>query len=326
MSLLRKSSLRGSTDEEFRLPPSLRPAKGDLASEGICETPFDERLISSRKSEWMICGYPECRGGRAVPWRNRRRPIFEDAWGCSKYCLLEMVHAAVRRECGATHASIDAASHTHRIPLGLVLLAQGWITQAQLQSALDAHRIGGGRIGECLLLQGGIQQKYITRGLGVQWACPVLSTAGLDAKEMALVMPKLFLDEFGVVPVRTVNNRSLYIGFESSLDASVAFALEQMTSLKVKNGILSTEEVASARNQLMKADYVSVVSETIADVNLLGSRITTVLQREQPVRSRLVRVHQYAWLRLWMEEATLRGLGTLPRGREDMRDYIYKLI
>ena len=34
-------------------------------------------------------------------------------------------------------------SHRHRIPLGLVMLEQGWITSGQLRQALDAQKVAG---------------------------------------------------------------------------------------------------------------------------------------------------------------------------------------
>lgn len=325
MPLLTRSSLRALKKGEIGLHSVLNPGTGYLPSKGISAISSEEKPTPPGKPDWRLCGNQKCRTSRPMPWRNRR-PIFEDAWGCSRHCLLEMVRAAVRRECREAYASLNGVSHTHRVPLGLVLLAQGWITHAQLQSALDAQRLGGGRIGECLVLQSGIEQAQITRGLGVQWGCPVLNATGLDATQMALVMPKLFTEQFGVVPIRVAGDRFLYLGFESSLDASLAFSLEQMTALKIENGILSAEEIAFAKNQLMKADHVPVISETIAEVNLLDSRIAAILQHQQPARSRLVRVHQYFWLRLWLEEATFRGVGALPRHVEDMQDYVFELL
>jgi hypothetical protein len=273
----------------------------------------------------IMCGSKECSGTRPMPWRNRRRPIFEGLWGCSKRCLLDMVRAAVRREYGEISTTADGAPHRHRVPLGLVLLAQGWITQSQLQRALDAQRSGGGRIGERLVAQGGIEHDHITRGLSVQWGCPVLTTAGFDAREMALTMPKLFVEEFGVLPVRTAGARILYLGFEDHLDASLALGLERMTNLKVGSGLLIRSDIQSARANLAKARDVPAKFETMAEPDLLGIKIATLLEDEQPAHAQLVRMHQYFWLRLWLEEGTMRGVGTLPRSSEDMKDYIFSV-
>ena len=68
------------------------------------------------------------------------------------------------------------------MPLGLVLLAQGWITHPQLQAALEAQKASGqGRIGDWLQQSCGLPEERVTRGLGVQWSCPVLALDGLLA-------------------------------------------------------------------------------------------------------------------------------------------------
>ena len=81
--------------------------------------------------------------GWAMPWRNRRRPIFEGQWGCGGRCVLAMVQAAVRRELGDTQYLPRRLRIGIRVPLGLVMLAQGWITHPQLQRALAAQRESG---------------------------------------------------------------------------------------------------------------------------------------------------------------------------------------
>ena len=67
-------------------------------------------------------------------------------------------------------------THHHRIPLGLLMLEQGWITRAQLREALDARRRPG-RAGWVigLMQQHATDEAMVTRALALQWSCPVLS-------------------------------------------------------------------------------------------------------------------------------------------------------
>jgi hypothetical protein len=52
-------------------------------------------------------------------------------------------------------------NHRHRIPLGLVMLEQGWITSGQLRQALDAQRgAGAGRLGQWLAHQQGVSERW----------------------------------------------------------------------------------------------------------------------------------------------------------------------
>ena len=135
--------------------------------------------------------------------------------------------------------------------LGLLMLAQGWITHPQLQKALAAQRESGtGRIGEWLMSECGLEAEQIVRGLSMQWGCPVLTTEGFSPEAMALVMPKIFVEEFGLLPMRVAGSRILYLGFADRLDASAAFATEQMTELKVESGVV---EGGSVRGCAKKA-------------------------------------------------------------------------
>ncbi len=132
------------------------------------------------------------------------------------------------------------APHRHRVPLGLLMLAQGWITPPQLRHALEAQRQNGtGRIGEWLIAECGLETEQITRGLSMQWNCPVLSADGFSPEAMALVMPGIFVEQFGMLPLRIAGGRILYLAFEDGLDASAALAVEQMTGLKCESGILN---------------------------------------------------------------------------------------
>jgi hypothetical protein len=269
------------------------------------------------------CGNADCAGGWTRRWRNRRRPIFECEWGCSGRCVLAMVQAAARREFGEGDAT-SAATHRHRVPLGLVMLAQGWITHPQLQRALAAQRESGtGRIGDWLMSECGLEAEQITRGLGIQWGCPVLTTDGFSPEAMALVMPKMFVDTFKLLPLRVAGSRILYLGFSDRLDASAAFATEKMTELTVESGVVEGIQFEAARNRLLACDGVEMKLEAAEDSDAMAARITAILEQKQPIASRLVRMHQFYWLRLWLESGAIGRAGRLPVQSEDMMDYVF---
>jgi hypothetical protein len=137
------------------------------------------------------------------------------------------------------------------------------------------------------------------------------------------VMPKRFVQEFALVPLRVAGSRLLYLGCEDRLNASVAYAVEQMSALRVESGLVEGAELRAARLRLLAADAVPVTLEAAADVDVLAARITAVLENKQPIATRLVRLHQYFWLRLWLENGTAGSAGSLPRSAEDMQDYVF---
>lgn len=272
-----------------------------------------------------LCGNPECSGGWTAPWRSRRRPVFEDRWGCSGRCVLAMVRAAIRRE-SSEGAELSANPHRHRVPLGLTLLAQGWITQEQLRKALDAQREHGhGRVGDWLVSECGVEAERITRGLSVQWGCPVLTADGFAPEVMAKVMPRIFVEKFGMLPLRVAGSRILYLGFENRMDASLAFAVEQMAALQVQSGLVDGMQFATLRERLLHCEGIEATLDSADDADALAARITAVLEHKQPIASRLVRVHQYLWFRMWLEPSSVGRAGNLPDSHEDMLDYVFSL-
>jgi hypothetical protein len=296
-----------------------RPSKQGLGLNGM-GLPASLAHTPARR----LCGSVECMSGWTTPWRNRRRPIFEAQWGCSGRCVLAMVRAAVRREAGNGGEFETATPHRHRVPMGLLMLAQGWITHAQLRKALEMQRESGtGRIGDWLVSQCHVDTEHITRALSMQWGCPVLKTEGFSPEEMALVMPKLFVERFGMLPIRVAGSRILYLGFADRLNASIALALEQMTGLKVESGGVDGTQLEMARKRLLACDAVEVKLETAGDKDGMAARITAILEQKQPIASRLVRFQEHYWLRLWLESGALGKTGSVPVRAEDVKDYLF---
>jgi len=239
--------------------------------------------------------------------------------------MQSIIRGAIRRERGdVTIMAGETTPHRHRVPLGLVMLAQGWITQPQLRKALDAQRFANeGRIGDWLVQECGVSREQVTRGLSVQWSCPVLPMDGFAPGAMALTMPRLFVEEFGLLPLRVAGSRILYLAFKDHLDAASAFAIEQMSGLKVESGLVGEPQFDTARARLLDSDFVSAKMVTVSDQETLTVKISKILEHAQPVGSRLVRIHQHYWLRTWLEAGAYSGVGSLPATGEDVIDTIF---
>jgi hypothetical protein len=68
---------------------------------------------------------------------------------------------------------------------------------------------------------------------------------------------------------------------------------------------------------------VEMKLEAAADEDAMAGRITAILEQKQPIASRLVRLHQYYWLRMWMESGALGRAGNLPVTSEDVKDHVF---
>jgi hypothetical protein len=212
MPLLRSAGNRRTAES-----PALELRTGDVA-DGLAAEIGQENLpaFAARpaRSGWLeTCANPDCRSGWLHLLRSRSAPVFEGGWNCSAACTRVRVAAAVRRELEGRIASPDA--HRHRVPLGLTMMEQGWITPGQLRRALEAQRsAGGGRVGHWLMRQQGVSEKLVTRALGLQWSCPVLPLDFHDAESLTVLLPRLFVDAFGAFPLRVAAGKLLYLGFE----------------------------------------------------------------------------------------------------------------
>jgi len=272
-----------------------------------------------------ICANPGCASGWLRLWRGRQGPVFEGGWLCGPRCTEAMVRAAVARELEGQDPA--PALHRHRVPLGLLLLSQGAITRAQLRAALARQKISGGRLGMWLEREHGVAERAITRALGVQWGCPVLTVENHSPERVAALVPRLFVDAFGFLPLRVAGSALLYVGFEDRIDRCVGLAIERMTGLKVEAGMVDGRAFAAAHRRMLAAAFPPARMVEAEGVDSLGAAFARIVEEVRPVEARLVRMRDYLWLRLWRrfegDAARAVGFAGFPAGPvEDVLGWI----
>jgi hypothetical protein len=281
-------------------------AKGTGTGETGHETRSGEQA-RRRPGLFETCANPDCNSGWLHLRRSRNSPLFEGGWTCSVECTRARVQFAVTRELSG-HGRARVV-HRHRIPLGLLMMERGWISQDQLRRALDAQKAAGtGRLGQWLIRQGAVSEAVVTRALGLQWSCPVLPLEPQDAASMTAVMPRLFVDAYGTLPLRVSAGRILYLGFEGSLDPVLALAVSRMTGLHVESGIVQEAYFRSAHARMLEAKFPSVELVEAVSQPAAAYALASAVERARPIASRLVRLHDCLWLRMWSKTC----IGPLP--------------
>lgn len=256
-------------------------------------------LDASRLGLFTTCANPNCNSGWLRLWRGRSTPIFESGWCCSPACTTAQVQSALRRELEMQGNAEQ--THRHRIPLGLTMLEQGWITKDQLRAALEAQKAaGGGRIGQWLVRLHGVSEQLVTRALSLQWSCPVLGLEFHDVEVMAALLPRLFVDAFDALPLRVAAGKILYLGFEDCLDPVLALAVERMTGLHVESGLVQDSVFRPAHARMLRTKFPPVELIEACTEAVLAQVLARRIERAKPVEARLVRMHDCLWLRLWM--------------------------
>jgi hypothetical protein len=273
------------------------PSPNALSSGRAPAEPWLNRSGINRPRLFETCANPGCDSGWLHLWRSRSVPIFEGGWNCSAACTAARVAAAVRRELDGRGSMQQ--SHRHRIPLGLVMLEQGWITSGQLRQALDAQKgAGAGRLGHWLVRQQGVSEHLVTRALGLQWSCPVLPMELHDAEALTVLVPRLFVDAFGALPLRVAAGKLLYLGFEDRLDPVLALVVERMTGLRVESGLVQGSLFRPAHTRMLSARFPAVELIEASSEPALVHALTKSIEKARPVESQLVRVHDCLWLRM----------------------------
>ncbi len=244
------------------------------------------------------CANVQCGSGWLRLWRSRETPVFEGGWCCSAPCTRVRVEAALRREMDARGAAREI--YRHRIPLGLAMLEQGWITPVELRTALAAQRTAGsGKLGEWLVRQSSSSEELVTRALGLQWGCPVLSMEFHNPEDLTALLPRLFIDAFGALPLRVAAGKILYLGFEDRVDQALALAAERMTGLHAEAGLVQGSLFRPAHARALESSFPSVELIEAPTEHALAAALAKALEESRPVEARLVRIHDCIWLRIW---------------------------
>jgi hypothetical protein len=207
--------------------------------------------------------------------------------------------------------------HRHRIPLGLAMLEQGWITQQDLRAALAVQRAAGsGKLGHWLVRHERVSEELVTRALGLQWGCPVLGMEFHNPEGLTALVPRLFVDAFGALPLRVAAGKILYLGFEDRLDPALALAVERITGLRVESGLVQESLFGPAHARMLEARFPAAELIEASTETALAMALTNTVERAHPVEARLARVHDCLWLRIWLrpqngplpEPGTIRDL------------------
>jgi hypothetical protein len=227
---------------------------------------------------------------------------------CSPACTLRRIQAAIGRELDGHAAAPD--EHRHRIPLGLILLDQGWIDHGQLKKALHAKRQGDPkRIGSWLIEHCGLDEQRVTQALSLQWNCPVFSGEPEAGMQTLSPVPRVLLDALGVIPLRVAASGALYLAFEDRIDHCLTLAIERITGRRVEAGLLSGSEFRRHHERMLTGSFVRARLIEAVSPEALGAALTRLVEKAQPADARLVRVHRFFWLRMWKQPRNPTGEG-----------------
>ena len=192
-----------------------------------------------RKIVQPKCSRATCSSHRLPALWSSPAPVrFGGMWFCSPACA----EPAIRRCLDQVRSqTTQARRHPHRVPLGLLLLSRGELSEDQLQTALEAQRTGEPRrIGEWLQILHLASEQQVLAGLGLQWALPILSSPPAVLQSCASLLPAMVRRELRLVPVRHVgSSNELFLACSEQADQTVLASIAQMLSCRIQACLVS---------------------------------------------------------------------------------------
>ena len=267
---------------------------GELARSAIGQAwnSVRQRMLPPR------CSQAACRSHRLPALWSSQTPLrVEGTWYCSPGCA----EAAIRRCLDQLRSRATPSRHPHRVPLGLLLLSRGELSQEQQQTALAAQRAGRPRrIGEWLQILHLASEQQVLAGLGLQWAVPVLASPAAGLQSCANVLPAMLRRELGLVPVRYVgSSNQLYLASSEQADQTVLAAIAQMLSCRIQACLVSERTLSRWLESDLGAEEDTTQSfervNSIAEILRITCSYAVRLSSDEV---RMARCLSHIWVRL----------------------------
>jgi len=260
----------------------------------------------------LRCAAPDCAHRRRLwpPFLLQIRGVVLDGrWFCTADCLQSHLLAQVR---GLLAGSMRDRPRRHRLPLGLLLVNQGSISQQQLREALHSQTLSSGeKLGHVLCHMGAVAPAELTAALAHQWGCPVYP---LDPQSALLgcqdLLPVTLLESARAVPVYvSVDGRSLHLAFGERLDHTTLYAVEQMLGCRTIACVANETAVDKVLEELRRCTAITETSfDTMRDPREIVRTIRNYAAEYRASRITLARASTYLWVRFTANGQVSRDL------------------
>ena len=253
------------------------------------------------------CGAADCPRLHRLfpPYFGRAASLFFDGqWYCDADCAETSIAFRVQN---ALTAVVPEKPRNYRVPLGLLLVTRGVITQAQLREVLLKQRENQqGRLGQWLLQLGYISEAQLTAALARQWACPVYP---LERKPLPTFLttlaPFLLFQTCRAVPVHaSADGKVLHLAFCDRIDHTLLYGLEQMLGCRTVGCVATEASVVSALESMAPAaDREEISFDTLRDPRDIASTIRSYAQELRADRVAITRAGRFLWTRFHRKAA-----------------------
>ncbi|MBZ5503172.1 MAG: hypothetical protein LAN59_13200 [Acidobacteriia bacterium] len=268
----------------------------------------------------MECQNPRCRRRKFL--RRFLRPgesesvVLQGRWYCSLECFEQAITDVFAR---LIKLPDEPLPRTHRVPLGLLLLGRGLITDAQLKSALRAQRESGtDRLGRWLVRLGIASAQDVSAALAAQWGCALFPLErDRRYRECGGMIPLALLESSRMIPVHYVaSSQSLFLAFSEDIDRTALYSIEQLVGARTEVCVATEAALDHALEDLRAMSRPSeVVFDRIWDPGEMARAVRGYALKLGADELLLARPRKFLWIRMRSSGRAWDLLFRSPAGR-----------
>ena len=203
---------------------------------------FTARTTGNFPSHWKQliprCAHPECATGSRWSGVLHRVTGFwlnDQQWFCSPRCLEESLHDLLL---GYFFEERRPAPIRTAMPLGLMMLSRGVISDPQLRDAIAMQRSSGEKIGACLQRLGCVSYDDIASAVATQWGCPLFPAESVQPG-CSMLVPFSLIERYRMSPVHLVSQgRRLFVGFSDKVNRTALIGIQHMLGCETEACII----------------------------------------------------------------------------------------
>jgi hypothetical protein len=236
-----------------------------------------------------------------------------EQWYCSPDCFAA---AASMRIASLAPSNVLEMPHSPRLPIGLVMLSKGNLTDAQLRFATSQSQLHGETLEAALLRLELTSERLLTAARAAQWGYPMLGKEHIG-RVVESDIPSILLETCSVVPLhRSAAAKRVLLGFVERVDHRLLNAVEEVTGLRGEPCFITRTDFAEQMELLTAVPRFEQVAfeDTKTPVQMgrtLGGLAVEVGLRE----ARFTHCRDYVWTRLAGKRKTLDVLFRIEGSR-----------
>jgi Type II secretion system (T2SS), protein E, N-terminal domain len=273
--------------------------------------------ISSKWRKWVPkCANSNCANKtllRSFAHRNRGMNV-DGNWYCGAECFDQAVKGKIAEL--MTFQGRPAKVRSSRVPIGLLLLQRGILSNEQLRVALEEHKATELNFGDVVQKLGFATQEQVTAVVAAQWGCPVFSL-GDRPIEVKVRIPRLLMELYGMLPVHYGElERRLLIGFVNGVQHQILYTIGHMTSCTIAPCFITAREyqmhLHSPSTPFLRDD--EQVFEQIVEPAEMARITRSYVVQLAAEQMRMGKCRDYLWTRIWGRNREMDLLFRLQAG------------